>query len=68
MKVWIYTHDPMLTLCYLPDEAKELFGEESLEEYGIHVPDELVKEIEITYKKLLALSRKLKEIKDATEF
>lgn len=64
MKVWIYTHDPILTLCYLPNEAKELFGEDSLEEDGYEVPEELAKEINDTYKKLCQLSTELAKIRN----
>ena len=63
MKVWIYTHDPILTLCYLPEEAKELFGSDALEEDGVEVPEELANEINSTYKKLCQLSQQLSEIR-----
>jgi len=64
MKVYIYTTDPMLTLCYLPAEAVEMFGEATLEEYGREVPDALALEINETYEKLRQLSQKLKQYKD----
>ena len=63
MKVLIHTHDPMLTLVRLPEEAVELFGEDTLEEDGVEVPDELVLEIDKTYKRLCELSAKLKQYK-----
>lgn len=62
MKVLIHTHDPMLTLVRLPDEAIDLFGEETLEEDGIEVPDDLVTEAHETYKKMCELSNKLHDI------
>jgi hypothetical protein len=61
MRVLIYTHDPLLTLARLPEEAKEWFGEDVLEEDGIEVPDELVLEISRTYEKLCELSAELKK-------
>ena len=63
MKVLIYTHDPMLTLCYLPDEVIELFGLDRLNEDGCEIPDSLATEIQTTYKKLCSLSQQLKAIK-----
>jgi hypothetical protein len=64
MKVWLYTHDPILTLCYLPEEAKELFGENALDEDGAEVPETLAIEINAVYKRLIELSRQLEEIRN----
>lgn len=60
MKVYIYRHDPLLTLCYLPNEAVELFGEDALDDCP-DVPDDLAKEINDTYEKLKKLSRELEK-------
>lgn len=62
MKVWVYTHDPILTLCYSPTEAADMFGKDALDEDGTEVPDELAEDIISTYKKLCELSRRLEEI------
>lgn len=59
MKVVLYTHDPMLTLARTPEETKELFGEDYLEEEGVEVPAGLVNEAVETYKKLVEISREL---------
>lgn len=58
MKVWIYTYDPILTLLYLPDEARELFGEGYIDD-AVDVPDDLANELSLTYKKLRYLSQEL---------
>jgi len=67
MRVWVYTHDPMLTLCYSPEQAAELFGDSALEEDGVEVPDALVQDIIETYKRLGELSSQLKKLRDEHE-
>lgn len=42
MRVYFYTHDPVLQMIYTDREAVDLFGAETLAEYGDDVPDELV--------------------------
>lgn len=59
MKVLIYTHDPMLTLVRLPNEAIELFGEDSMDD-AVEIPDTLAMEITQTYKRLCELSAEVK--------
>jgi len=66
MKVLLYTHDPMLTLCRLPEEAVELFGEDAMED-AVEVPDELAREAHETYQKLKELSEKLAKIRRGAE-
>lgn len=67
MKVFIYTHDPMLTLVYLPEEAREMFGEEVLEDCGVEVPDALAQELHDTYDKLCELSHQVAQISKAVK-
>lgn len=66
MKVLLYTHDPMLTLCRLPEEAVELFGEDALED-AVEIPDELALEVQATYRKLCELSGRLAKIRRESE-
>lgn len=62
MKVNIYTHDPILTLCRTEEESNELFGSDFFEDYSVEVPDELANEIMATYDKLRDLSAQLNDI------
>lgn len=62
MKVLLYTHDPMLTLVRLPEEAVDLFGEDILED-AVEVPDALALEVHATYRKLCELSQQLARIR-----
>ena len=62
MKVCLYSHDPLLYLCYLPEEAKDIYGEVYYDEYGVEIPDELALEINEVYERLLILSEKIRKI------
>lgn len=63
MKVMIYTHDPMLHLVYLPEEAKEMFGEDVFDDCGVEIPEDLAQEISTTYTKLCELSNRVESCK-----
>lgn len=67
MKVIVYTHDPMLHLVYLPEEAKDMFGEEYLDDCGVEVPDDLAKELSDTYAKLCELSHQVEQFSKAVK-
>jgi hypothetical protein len=63
MKVMVYTHDPMLHLVYLPEEAKNLFGEEVFDDCGVEIPEALAQEIHAAYDKLCDLSSRVEACK-----
>ncbi len=67
MKVSLHTFDPMLTLVRTKEEYVDLFGEEGFEEEAYEVPDELAKEADEVYNKMIEISRKLARIKRAKD-
>lgn len=63
MKVRVYRHDPLLTLCESRQETIEMFGKEYLDEEGVEVPDSLVERAIRTKEELLEVSRLLETIR-----
>lgn len=61
MRCTTHTHDPMLTLVYLPEKTIEYFGEDYLEDYGIEIPDDLVNEVIKSYEDMLVIQNKLEK-------
>lgn len=64
MRVYLYTHDPMLTLARNEQETIELFGDDYFDEYAVEIPDVLAQELISTYKKLCSLSEQASKIKE----
>ena len=63
MRVYFHTHDPLLTMIYTDQEAIDLFGEDSLEEDGQDIPDELVTEFVEAQKRFYAVTDKLAKLR-----
>lgn len=61
MQVYIYTHDPMLYMCYSRSEAEDFFGE--CDEFLVEIPDHLFKEFEEAKNTLYRVSDELKKYK-----
>lgn len=59
----IHTHDPVLKLCYTPEEAEDLFGQAYIDEFGTDLPKDLVEDVTKTYSHMLELSEKLRGYK-----
>ena len=64
MKVYLYTHDPMLTLVRSEQETLELFGDDF--DGFMEIPDELAEDLISTYK-TLSLSDQAAKLKEKHE-
>jgi hypothetical protein len=60
IRVVLYSHNPVLTLLHLPEDAIGLYGEDGLAEEGVEIPTELAQDVVRTYKHLGDLSERLK--------
>lgn len=64
MKVLLYTHDPMLTLVRTEEEAKELFGDDCMDDdCAVEIPDELAAEAQAVYNRMCEISQQLRSIR-----
>ncbi len=61
MRVLLSEDDRRIYTVRLKNEADELFGNEYLMEYGVDIPDDLVKEFIEARDRFYALNRKLRE-------
>lgn len=65
MRVYFYTHDPLLTMIYTDREAVDLFGGDHLAEFGKEIPDKLVTRFLDARAEFFAVCAELERVKEA---
>ena len=56
---YLTTYDPMLIYLYDAKEVVEMFGEDSLEDYGVYVPEELIARYKKAWKEMKEINKEL---------
>lgn len=64
---YLTTDDPIIIHVYDADTTIEMFGGDTLEEYGCHVPEELLERYKANHRESKAIQSELRRIKKESD-
>ena len=64
---YLSSHDPILVVVYDKDETIEMFGEDSLKDDGVFIPEDLLARYKKNMAELEAIQVELRKIKEAAD-